>query len=222
MSESINIAIDGPAASGKTTVGKIVARELKCRFLDTGTMYRAVAWSAIQNNIELTDRPSLISMASLLKIKLVGQGSDEKLLVDGIDITEQTKNEQVDNTVSVVAMISGVRRELVCQQRRIASDGPIVMAGRDIGTVVLPEAEIKIYLEASVKLRAVRRYRELLSKGSNVDLALVQADLQRRDEIDQSRSDSPLKPSPESVLIHTDSLNIQSVAEKILLLASRY
>ena len=222
MPESITVAIDGPSASGKTTVGKIVARELKCRFLDTGVMYRAVALSAIRKNIELTDKDSLITMATLLKIESVSQGFNDKLLVNGIDITEEIKDEKVDRSVSKVAMISGVRRELVSQQRRIAADGPIVMVGRDIGTVVLPEAELKIYLEASLELRAARRFRELCRKDGNVDHARVQEDLEQRDEIDRNRSDSPLKPSPGSVLIDTDSLDIQSVAEQILLLASRY
>ena len=216
MSESVAVAIDGPVASGKTTVGTLVARWLAWPFLDTGIMYRAVAWAAIQKEIDLEDEEALTSLASEMDIRIKGNGADDTLLVDGQDITNDLRHPKVERAVSLVAKVSGVRTAMVAQQQAIAQSGAIVMVGRDIGTVVLPKAEIKIFLKASVQLRAQRRYRELLEGGYKADVREVMSELLRRDQIDSQRTDSPLRPADDAILIETDDLGIEEVVQKIL------
>ena len=159
MTPHLTIAIDGPVASGKSTVGRIVARKLGCRFLDTGWMYRAVAHAGLIAKLDLEDQDEMTRLAECLTIKLVESKRGEQLLVNGNDVTDQLHDSRVERWVVPVAAIRGVRRILVDQQRSIATDGPIVMVGRDIGTMVIPDATIKFYLTASPETRARRSVR---------------------------------------------------------------
>ena len=216
MSGSMSIAIDGPVASGKTVVGRLLARRLGYRFLDTGTMYRAVTWGAIMRGIDLDDDDSLTRLASTLAMRLIADKGEDRLVVDGEDVTNHLRGQEVERGVSLVAKVSGVRSALVNQQRTIAKEGPIVMVGRDIGTVVLTDAKLKVFLEASVELRARRRVQELEEEGQKPDFQQVVDDLVQRDKIDSERADSPLRPAGDALQIDTDNLEIDEVAAKIL------
>ena len=210
------IAIDGPVASGKTTVGRIVARKLDFRFLDTGWMYRAVAHAGLGAQLDLRDQAEMSRLAEKLTMRLVQRESGERLLVDGDDITDLLFEPSVDQGASAVAAISGVRRALVYQQRTIAEDGPIVMTGRDIGTVVLPDASTKIYLDASAETRALRRFEERKDRPRSPSYGEVLDSLIARDRMDSERSDSPLKPADDAVIIDTDSLDACETADRII------
>ena len=214
-----SIAIDGPAASGKTSIGKLVAQKLDFQFLDTGEIYRALTWGAIEKAVGFEDDEALISLARNLKISLVSDGKFRKLFVNHQDITNQLRIPEVEHGVSIVSKVSGVRTLMVEQQRNIAFESPIVMVGRDVGTVVLPKANCKIYLDASLDVRAKRRYQQIKSSGDSIEYNQVLTDLSRRDKIDMHRSDSPLVAAPDAILLNTDELGIQQLADKILCIA---
>ena len=214
MTSHTTIAIDGPVASGKSTVGRIVARKLGCRFLDTGWMYRAVAYAGISAGLDLHDHDEMSRLASRLTMKLVESEREERLLVDGEDITDRLHESQVEQGVVPVAANRGVRRVLVHQQRSIAADGSIVMVGRDIGTMVIPDAKTKFYLTASPETRAKRRYEE---RKNTVDSPAYEEVLERlvhRDKIDSQRAES--HPAADAVIIDTDSLDASETARRII------
>ena len=219
MSELNSIAIDGPVASGKTAVGRLAAGRLGFRFLDTGAMYRAVTWVAIRREIGLEDAEALTRLAGSIEIRLVPSEARDRLVVDGEDVTDHLRDQDVERAVSQVSAVSGVRTAMVSQQRAVARQGPIVMVGRDIGTVVLPDAGVKVFLEASVDVRAKRRYDELRSQGKSPDYQDVVDDLASRDKIDSERADSPLMPASDAVRLDTDDLTVDEVVERILTMA---
>jgi len=208
------IAIDGPVASGKSTLGRLLAQRLGYRFVDTGAMYRALTWRAIKLSIDLEDEEELSQLAANTKIEFAPPG--DNVLVDGHDVTREIQDWEVEAGVSLVARVAGVRKVLVEQQRGLAQKGEIVMAGRDIGTTVLPHAELKVYLVASIEERARRRYLELVERGEAADYEAILADLIRRDEIDSERPISPLQPAPEARIIDTDGLSADQVLSEIL------
>ena len=208
------IAIDGPVASGKSTLGRLLAQRLGYRFVDTGAMYRALTWRAIKLSIDLEDEGALSQLAANTKIEFAPPG--DNVLVDGHDVTREIQDWEVEAGVSLVARVAGVRKVLVEQQRGLAQKGEIVMAGRDIGTTVLPHAELKVYLVASIEERARRRYLELVERGEAADYEAILADLIRRDEIDSERPISPLQPAPEARIIDTDGLSADQVLSEIL------
>ncbi len=210
------IAIDGPVASGKTVVGRLIAQRLGCRFLDTGIMYRAVTLVALNRGVELGDDEALTALATSLEMRLVPGEAGDRLLVDGEDVTDFLREPDVDRGVSQVSAVSGVRSALVEQQRAIAREGSIVMLGRDIGTVVLPKADMKVFLTASVEVRARRRYHELLENGSDISYDQVASDLERRDRIDSERAASPLRPADDATQIDTDNLGVEEIARRII------
>ena len=214
-----SIAIDGPAASGKTSIGKLVALKLGFQFLDTGEIYRAVTWAAIEKAIGFEDDEALINLAKNLKISLVSEGKTQKLFVNHLDITNQLRILEVEHGVSIVSKVSGVRTLMVKQQRNIALENPIVMVGRDVGTIVLPRANCKIYLDASLQVRAKRRHKQIKSLGESIEYNQVLTDLSRRDKMDMHRSDSPLVAAPDAILVNTDELGIGQLAKKILCIA---
>lgn len=216
MSDSLNIAIDGPVASGKTTVGRLVARRLKCGFLDTGIMYRAATLAALDRGVDLHDDDGLVALVLGICMHLKAGEQAERLLIDGEDVTDKLRDSTVERNVSRVSSVPGVRRALVCHQRRIASSGPIVMVGRDIGTVVLPDASVKVFLDASVEVRARRRHAEISQSGQSADYDQVKSDIARRDQIDTSRADSPLKPADDAIIIQTNDLGIDEIAGRII------
>lgn len=214
------IAIDGLGAAGKSTVGKIVARKLGYRFIDTGEMYRALTWLAIHLGVNTGDEPTLSKLASEAKIEIGSSSCGERqpVTINGIDITEEVYSSEVEAEVSKVSKVAGVRTTMVAHQRRMAESGKLVMAGRDIGTVVLPHAGLKVFLEASAEERAKRRYQE--ERGmSKVTYDDILAELRRRDTIDSSRALSPTKPAPDAKKVDTEGLGPQEVAERILALA---
>ena len=216
LTEHVTIAIDGPVASGKTTVGRIVAQKLGFRFLDTGWMYRAVAYLGIVRGVDAADERAMTHLSEGLTMRLDEMEGRERLLVDGQDVTDRLHETQVERGVPVAAAISGVRRALVPQQRAIAVDGPIVMAGRDIGTVVLHDATVKVYLDASVEVRALRRHAERYHSPDSPPYQNVLAALTDRDRMDLERSDSPLLPACDARVIRTDGLDADETANMII------
>lgn len=216
------IAIDGPAASGKSTLGKNLARDLGYLFFDTGVMYRAVTWAAIPANIPFSDEQGITRLAERVEIDIsppsIADGRDSDILVDGQDITWEIRTPEVELNVSQVSAYPGVRKALGMQQRRIGLRGRVVMVGRDIGTVIMPEAELKVFLTASAEERARRRYMEVYLRGSEQSYEAILSDIIRRDGINSSRSMSPLKPANDAVILDTDQLGISQVLEEVHLL----
>lgn len=216
MEDAHSIAIDGPAASGKTAVGTLLARRLGYRFLDTGSMYRAVTWAAVERGIDLRDEIALSALAPALEMRVVVRESGDRLLVDAIDITDHLRDPAIDHGVSLVARVPDVRSAMVLQQQTIARHGPIVMVGRDIGTVVLPATPVKVFLSASVEVRAQRRYKELHGLGQSPEYRRLVDDITRRDKIDSERSDSPMRPADDALMIETDTLGVEEVTARIV------
>ena len=216
LRDPTSIAIDGPVASGKTAVGRLLAQRLGCRFVDTGAMYRAVTWAALDRGIDLEDEAGLTRLTAGLKLRTIAGTAGGSVTVDGLDITDQLKGPEVERGVSLVAVVSGVRAALVDQQRSMARQGPTVMVGRDIGTVVLPDAKLKVFLSASVEVRARRRHRELMQQCCAPDYQRVVDELVRRDSIDSARADSPLRVPEDAVQIETEGLNVDEVLGRIM------
>jgi len=209
------IAIDGPVAAGKTVVGRELARTLGFGYLDTGIMYRAITWLALNHGTTLDDETSLGELARSYPLGLMGEDSNQ-VLVDGYTLGPELRDSTVNRNVSIVSKASPVRRELVAQQRNTAAQGKIVMIGRDIGTVVLPDADLKVYLTASPEKRAQRRWQEMQDRGEAVELLTVLRETIARDEIDSGRDDSPLKPADDAWELNTDGLDIRQVVQKIV------
>ncbi len=214
------IAIDGPAASGKSTVGKQVADALGYLFFDTGVMYRAVTWAALERNIPIEDQSALTQLAESVDIDVRPPSRQDNrsfdVWLDGKDATWEIRRPEVDANVSQVAAYPGVRRALSAQQRRIGQKGHVVMVGRDIGTVVLPESDLKIYLDASVEERARRRYEELCQRGEPADLEQITQAVRKRDQFDSTRHIAPLRAAPDAVIIDSDNMSLDQVVEEIL------
>ncbi|MBS1248889.1 MAG: Cytidylate kinase [Chloroflexi bacterium] len=219
MSLPACIAIDGPAASGKSTIGNQIAEKIGYLYFDTGVMYRAITWMAWQRDASYDDEAVVTGLAESVLIDVrppsVEDGRDYDVLVEGKDITWEIRQPEVDANVSVVSAYRGVRAALTAQQRRIGQRGQVVMVGRDIGTVVLPEAELKIYLDASPEVRARRRYEERLERGEEADLEMILENMRRRDKIDSTREVAPLRAAEDAVVIDTDDLTIEEVVAEI-------
>ena len=223
MGYSSSIAIDGPVASGKSTVGRNLASHLGYSFLDTGFMYRALTLTALLNQIDLRDSAALTHLAHSLDLRfeLSGSTGTDVILVSGRDVTNELRGESVEKNVSLVSSYTSVRQVLVHLQQEMARARSIVMVGRDIGTVVLPNADLKVFLIASINERARRRWQEIEYSSSPRPFQDVLDDLCRRDTIDTQRSASPLRPAADAHQIDTEGLNIISVTQTILaLLAS--
>jgi CMP/dCMP kinase len=219
MTIPIIIAIDGPAASGKSTLGRRLADSLDYLFFDTGVMYRAVTWGALERGLEIINESAVTSLAKTAQIDVRPPSKEDgracDVLLDGKDITWQIRRPDVEANVSPVSAYKGVREALASQQRRIGLRGRVVMVGRDIGTVVLPEADLKIYLDASEEERARRRYTEILQRGGQADLLQVFEGVRKRDDIDSTRDFSPLRAAEDAVIIDSDKLNAEEVFEKV-------
>lgn len=217
------IAIDGPAGAGKSTLARELARRLGYLYINTGAMYRAVAWKALQDGIDLEDTDRLGALASRSMIELRGSVDDMHVLIDGRDITEEITAPRVSQAASIVSTVSAVRRALVARQQEMGRAGGVVMEGRDIGTKVFPEAEVKIFLDASSAARSERRYLEDRSRGKTVlSLERTQAEIEERDRRDSSRLDSPLFQAEDAVRIDSSVLTIEQVIERAMaLLAAR-
>jgi cytidylate kinase len=209
------IAIDGPAASGKSTIGELLAQHLGYLYFDTGVMYRAVTWAALSRDIPIEDEAAVTALAEQLHIDVVpptvDDGRQYTVLADRVDVTWAIRTPEVNANVSPVSAYPGVRRALVAHQRRIAADGRVVMVGRDIGTVVLPDADLKLFLDASVEERAQRRWREARARGEEITYGPVLDSMRRRDEIDSHRAVSPLRVAHGAVVLDTTDLGIEEV-----------
>ena len=213
---TIQIAIDGPASSGKSTVAKILAKDFAYTYLDTGAMYRAATYIALQHQISPEASSQLLDLLDQYPISFGRSEIGEQLVFVGdVDITHPIRENEVTNAVSAFAAIPAIREKLVAFQQEMAQQGGIVMDGRDIGTVVLPQAELKIFLVASVDERAERRYKENISKGIETDLETLKEEIAARDYKDSHRETSPLKQAEDAVYLDTTGLSIQEVVEKI-------
>jgi cytidylate kinase len=215
------IAVDGPVAVGKSSVGLRLAERLGYIFFDTGMIYRAFTWKVLKSGVPPQDQPKLCHLASTTEFEFIpSKGGALSVFIDGKDVTSRLLCTEIEEMVASVAKVPGVRQAMVSEQRELAQRGGVVMAGRDIGTVVLPWAELKIFLTASTEVRAERRYKELLKRGQNSSLEIVLADLKRRDEMDINRSISPLKPAEDAVIINTEELDLEQVVDRIYTLAA--
>jgi CMP/dCMP kinase len=216
MEKKLSIAIDGPAAAGKSTVAKVVAEKLSYIYIDTGAMYRALTYKALENNLNLEDENSLLDTLLATKLELFPSPKGQLVFLDNQEVTEDIRTSKVTNSVSIVAKHQKVREEMVRMQQSFAVNGGVVMDGRDIGTHVLPNAEVKVFLLASVEERAERRHTENLQKGYPSDLEQLKEEIARRDKIDSEREFAPLKKACDAIEIDTTSLTIPEVVEKIM------
>jgi cytidylate kinase len=207
--KKIVIAIDGPAGSGKSTLAALLARKYNYINIETGAMYRALAFKAMEHNIPLDDGARLAALARQSRIELVPQAEGNRVLLDGADVTERLRNADVTEAASKVSVHPPVREWMVASQRKMGAGGGIVMEGRDIGSKVFPDAEVKIFLDAAPEIRGTRRF--LQSPAAAAPEASVLKELQARDQRDRTRADSPLKPAPDAVLIDSTYLTLDQV-----------
>ena len=219
--KGLTIAIDGPAAVGKSTIGKLIARELNYTYIDTGAIYRAITWKVLKNNIDVNDENTIseIVLNTRITIKKTNTNSLKDyyhIFVDGEDVTEEIRNPRIDQNVSQIARLSKIRKQLIYLQRELAEKGNIVMEGRDIGSVILPKADIKLYFTASEEERIKRRYKELTDKGYNLGYEEVKKQIVQRDEIDSKRKYAPLIRAKDAILIDSTEKSIEEVKDKIL------
>jgi cytidylate kinase len=223
MSQAKIIAIDGPAGSGKSTLGEKLAKSLGYLYFDTGVMYRAVTLAALEKGVPVEDETAVSELTGQLQIDVQAASAQDgrayDVLVDGQDVTWEIRRPLVEANVSVVSAYPGVRHALAAAQRRIGLRGQVVMVGRDIGTVVLPEADLKIYLDASAEERARRRYKELLARGETPQFQAVLESMQARDRIDSTRAMSPLQAAPDAIILDSDQLDADQVLEQVKVLA---
>ncbi len=214
------IALDGPAASGKSTLARRLADSLGYLFFDTGIMYRAITWIALERKLDLGDEAAVTSLAQTAQIDIRPPSKDDgracDVLIADKDVTWDMRGGNVDANVSVVSAYAGVRKALSDQQRRIGLRGRVVMVGRDIGTVVLPEADIKIYLDASAEERAKRRYDELIARGEQADYAEILRKVIERDRIDSTRAVAPLRPADDAIIVDSDKMDADQVFKHVL------
>lgn len=215
--KKIVVAIDGPAGAGKSTIAKLAAEKLGYAYIDTGAMYRSVAWKFLQTGAAFDDA-FISDLACTMVIDFKPEAKINRVFVDGTEVTDDIRTPEVTAIVSRVAAIGAVREAMVEQQRRMGTVGGVLMDGRDIGTVVFPNAQLKIFLTASVEERARRRYKEMLQKGQQVELAQLAADIAARDKADSERAIGPLRQAEDAILLDTSDMSISQVTEKILAL----
>ena len=214
------IAIDGPVAVGKSSVGLQLASKLSYIFFDTGMMYRAFTWKVLKSDTPAEDENALCQLVNATKFDFVpSQEGPMHPFVDSVNVFSELLRPEIDELVPLISKVAGVRQALILEQRKLAQRGGVVMAGRDISTVVLPWAELKIFLTASTEVRAIRRHKELLERGDNLSLEIVIADLNKRDDMDIHRSISPLKPAEDAIIINTENFRLEEVVHKIFTLA---
>lgn len=217
MTSKINIAIDGPAGAGKSTVAKCVAERLSYVYIDTGAMYRALTWKALQDKeANLNNEQTMIHLLQHMTLQLIPKEKGQQVMVDGEDVSELIREEWVSTSVSTVAGHKLVRAEMVKRQQKLAAQQGVVMDGRDIGTHVLPSAQLKIYLNASLEERAKRRFLEWQDKGKEVELDVIKESIRHRDDLDSNRQFSPLHPAIDAVHLDTTGLSIAQVVNQIL------
>ena len=212
---AFNIAIDGPAGAGKSTIAKTLAKELGYVYVDTGAMYRAMAYYFLQRGINKDDEAAITAAVDGADVTIRYEDSAQQVLLNGENITGYLRTEQVGNMASATSIYPAVRTKLVALQQKLAKTTDVIMDGRDIGTCVLPDAQVKIYLTASVETRANRRYEELIEKGEPADLSKIAADIEERDYRDMHREMSPLRQAEDAILVDSSDMNIDEVVAAI-------
>lgn len=220
MKKNLQIAIDGPAGAGKSTIAKAIAKRLGIFYVDTGAMYRAIALKSLHLNIPVDHEEEVGHMVQQTEIEL-DHSEERRVFCDGQDVTEAIRSPEVSRKVSTIAAYPVVRQRLVQLQRQEAKRGAVIMDGRDIGTFVLPEADLKIFLTASIEERAHRRWRELLKAGKEVPVNEVKQDMEKRDRQDTEREASPLQPAHDALILDTTELTIEEIVDRIIALTDR-
>lgn len=220
MDKRISIAIDGPAAAGKSTVAKVVAKELSYVYIDTGAMYRTLTYAALEQKVDTENEEQLMEVVKNVNIEFQQGENTQLVFLNGQDVSEVIRTPDVTNRVSIVAKHRLVREEMVRRQQELAKKGGVVMDGRDIGTHVLPDAEVKIFMLASVEERAERRHLENLNKGFDSNLEQLKEEIAQRDKLDSEREVSPLKKADDALELDTTSLSIEEVVQKIMSIVS--
>ncbi len=212
----MNIAIDGPAGAGKSSIAKLVAKKLSFIYFDTGAMYRTIALYYLKNGMDTREEEQVVAHLDEIDIQIDHKDGEQQIFLNGENVSKEIRDEKVGNHASVVAKYGKVREKLVALQREKALSSDVIMDGRDIGTVVLPNADVKIYLTASSAVRAGRRYKELQEKGIACDLKKIEEDIIARDKQDMNREISPLKQAEDAVLVDSSDMTIDEVAEAII------
>jgi len=220
--QKIKIAIDGPAASGKSTTAKNIAQKLNYLYIDTGAMYRALTLAIIRVKIDASDEVGIIKLALNSNIELKQSDSELRTFLNGKDVSHEIRLPEINQIISKISAYPEIRKIMVQKQQTLAQHGGIVMDGRDIGTVVLPDAEVKIYMEAKLSERAKRRFDELQKKGIKSDLTEIEKEIANRDQTDSNRTASPLKPAIDSIIIDTSNLTIEEQTNKCMKLINKY
>ena len=219
MKKTYNIAIDGPAGAGKSTIARLAAGQLGFIYVDTGAMYRAMGLYFLRRGANLADEEAVGAACRDIHVEIRYEAGEQQVLLNGENVTGQIRTDQVGNAASAISKYPAVRAALLELQRSLARTNSVIMDGRDIGTLVLPDADLKIYLTASTAVRAMRRYKEFLEKGVDCTLESVEQDVIRRDEQDMNRATAPLKQAEDAVYLDASDMNISQVVEKILSLA---
>lgn len=220
MDKRISIAIDGPAAAGKSTVAKVVAKKLSYVYIDTGAMYRTITYAALEQKVDIENEEKLMEVVKNVNIEFQQGENTQLVFLNGQDVSEVIRTPEVTNRVSIVAKHRLVRGEMVRRQQELAEKGGVVMDGRDIGTHVLPDAEVKIFMLASVEERAERRHLENINKGFDSNLEQLKKEIAQRDKLDSEREVSPLKKADDALELDTTSLSIEEVVQKIMSIVS--
>lgn len=213
MKRNIAVAIDGPSAAGKSTIAKLVAKKENFTYIDTGAMYRCVAYYCLSHDIDIHQEKDVEKCLAHLEIKLT---QDNKVYLNGQDVSQEIRKDEVSLGASVVSQYEAIRTFLVQSQRKMAQEGNVILDGRDIGTVVLPDADLKIYQIASVETRALRRYKENQERGLEADLETIKEEIEQRDYQDMNRAISPLKKAKDAIELDTSDLSLDEVVEKVL------
>ena len=211
-----SIAIDGPAGAGKSTIAKTIAKKLEFIYVDTGAMYRAMALYFIRSQIDHTDEAAIDAACKDIRVSITYENGMQQVILNGENVTGQIRTEKVGNMASKTSAYPSVRAALLDLQRDLAKTADILMDGRDIGTNVLPDADLKIYLTASVEVRAKRRYDELIEKGQEADLAVIEEDIKKRDHQDMTRDIAPLRQAEDAVLVDSSGMTIEEVADTVI------
>lgn len=216
MTSTMTIAIDGPAAAGKSTIAKLVAKKLGYTYIDTGAMYRAVTYKVLQNGVALDDEDTIAKLIEKTEIELHPGEQSQRVLLDGVEVSEVIRLHEVTATVSTIAALTSVRELLVAKQQELAAHSSVVMDGRDIGTAVLPDAELKIFMTASVEERAQRRLLEEQTRGMTTDYETLKREISARDQADSERKISPLKKAQDAITLDTTGKTIEEVTNTII------
>ena len=217
----MNIAIDGPAGAGKSTIARLAAKELGFVYVDTGAMYRAIALYLLDNHTDINDEADLKKALDSININIVYENGVQHVFLDLVDVSEEIRSEKVGNMASTSSALAPVRTKLLDLQRDVAAKNDVIMDGRDIGTVVLPNADVKVFLTASVECRAKRRFDELKAKGENPDFDKIAKDIEERDYRDSHREISPLKQADDAILVDSSDMTIDEVVDAIINLCNK-